>query len=170
MWYVIKLFVREMSLLGYAKLFGYYNHIDILPIYNWFKLLEGDYTYLYKRRIVQTPHLFQDLYGILFFQMEKIEMGYFENIHKLAYLKSLYATTKKPQYLNQARSLEHRIKTAQKKDNKNPRLNDMLNYIEETFSNVGQLDPMKTSTSRFYSIYNRAVEKNKKDANRLNKK
>ena len=170
MWYAIKLFVREMYLLGYAKLFGYYNHIDILPIYNWFKLLEGDYTYLYKKRIAQTPHLFQDLYRMLFFQMEKVEMGYFENVHRLAYLKSLYVTTKKPQFLNQARSLEHRMKEQNKKGGSKPKLNDMLNYIEKTFSKEGTLDPKKISTSRFYSLYHMAIEKNRKDANRLNKK
>ena len=170
MWYVIKLFVREMSLFFYAWLFGYYKHIDTLPIYNWFKLLDGDYTYLYKKRIAQTPYLFQDLYGQLFFQMEKVEMGYFENVHKLAYLKSLYVTTKNPQFLNQARSLEHRMIEENKNDNKKPKLNDMLNYIEETFSNIGQVNPMTTSTSRFYALYNRAIDKNRKEANRLNKK
>ena len=169
MWFALRIFLKEMFLLGYAKLFGYFNHIDNLPIYNWFKLYEGDYTYLYKRRISQTPHLFKDVYANLFFQLEKVDMRHFEDVHKLAYLRSLYATTKRPQFLNQANSLESTLKKKDKKS-KPLKLNDMLNYIEETFSNVGQIDPKKTSTSRFFSLYHRAIDKNKKESKHLNKK
>jgi hypothetical protein len=170
MWYVIKIFIGEMALYIYARLFGYYKHLDVLPAYNWFKILEGDYSYLYKRRIKKVPEVFKSFAAELFWQMEKVEMGYFDDMLKLAYLKSLWMTEKRPQFLNQARSLQHRIVQSGSKESKPARLNDMLNYIEETFSQEGQIDPKKISTSRFYSLYNRAVEKNEREIDRLNKK
>jgi hypothetical protein len=169
MWIVIKIFTREMALYFYARLFGYYKHLDTLPAYNWFKIMDGDYTYLYKRRINKTPEVFKDFASELFWQMEKVEMGYFDDTLKLAYLKSLWVTTKRPQFLNQARSLEHKIKQSNSKESKPQNLNDMLNYIEETFNQVGQIDPKKISTSRFYALFNRAIETVKKKNSEIKK-
>ena len=169
MWYVIKIFTHEMALYFYARLFGYYKHLDVLPVYNWFKIMGGDYTYLYKRRIKKVPEIFKEFASELFWQMEKVEMGYFDDVLKLAYLKSLWVTEKKPQFLNQARALEYRINESNKKKSEPAKLNDMLNFIEETFHQEGQIDPKKISTSRFYSLYNRAIEKIKKDNAKIQK-
>jgi hypothetical protein len=149
----------ELFLITYAKLTGYYKHIDKLPIYNWFKLVDGEYNYLFKRRIKNHPRFFKRLYMELFFQLEKVDMTYFEEIHKLYYLRSLYVTTKKPQYLNQANFLEASMQ--KRKSSKPLKLNDILSYIEDTLKSVGQIDVHKMSTSYFFHLYYRAIDKNK---------
>jgi hypothetical protein len=153
----MKAALREIFLITYAKVIGYYKHIDYLPIYNWDKLSNGEFNYLYKFRIKATPRFFKRWYVELFYQFEKIEMSGFEDMLKLAYLKSLYVTTKQAKYLNMARSLEKRIKSKPK--TKPQKLNDMVNFVEETFSSIGSINVHKMSTSRFYSLYYRAIKK-----------
>lgn len=159
----LKAAFRELFLIIYAKVFGYYKNIDKLPIYNWNKLANGDYSYIYKRRIKGTPRFFKRLHLELFYQFEKVEMSGFDDILKLAYLRSLYVTTGQSRFLNKANFLEAKINS--KPEGKPPKLNDMLNVIEETFKSIGQIDIYKMSTSRFYSLYYRAIEKIKHNAN-----
>lgn len=167
MGFAIRLFFRELFYLLYAKIFGYYKSIDYLPIYNWFKLIEGDYSYLYMRRIKNYPYSFADLYGEMFFQLEKVDITRFEKMHKVAYLRSLYATTKRIQYYNSANFLEAEILAEKKKGKaqKGSSLNDMLNFIEQVLSMLGQIKVHDMSTSRFFSLYNLAVDKNRKHGN-----
>ncbi len=150
---------KEFSLITYAKIAGYYKHIDYLPIYNWDKLSNGEFNYLYKFKIKPTPRFFKRWYVELFYQFEKIEMSGFEDMLKLAYLKSLYVTTKQAKYLNMARSLEKRIKDKPK--SKPQKLNDMVNFIEESGVIRYEINVHKMSTSRFYSLYYRAIKKTK---------
>jgi len=163
--YAFKIFIREMSLIIYAKIFGYYKSIDVIPIYNWFKLTEGEFAYLYKRRINMHPEYFKLVYNDMFFQLERIDTNYFEKIHKVAYLRAWYVLTKKPQYLNSSNFLMAEINKAKEVKRKPIKLNELVTYIEETFKNVGTIDVHKMSASRFFSLYYRAIDKNKPDAN-----
>lgn len=161
-----KAFFRELKLMLYARKVGYYTHIDFLPIYNWFEILKGNYEFLYKKQgKKECPDFFKELPLEMFFQFEKVEMHYFEQVQKLEYLRALYALTKKPDYLNQSRSLAKQLENESKINQKTPSLNEILNYIEETFKNIGAIDIHKMSTSRFFALYHRAIEKNKPHAN-----
>jgi len=154
-----------MSLIIYAKLFGYYKSIDTIPIYNWFEVTKGNYVYLYKRRINIHPEYFKLIYNDLFFQLEHIDTSYFEKIHKIAYLRALYVLTKKPQHLNNSNFLMAELNNKKEVINKPAKLNELVNYIEETFKNIGSIDVHKMSTSRFFSLYYRAIDKNKSNGN-----
>lgn len=149
---------KEILLVTYAKIFGYYKSVHKLPIHNWDEALKGDYSYLYKRRIKNTPRFFERLQMHLFFQLEKVNMDYFNDILKLKYLQSLHITTKNAKYLNQANSLKAAMKK-KKKPVKTETLNGMVTIIEEMFNDIGKINIFKISTSRFYSLYYRAIEK-----------
>ena len=164
--FAFKIFISELWLIFYANWRGYYKHIDKLPVYNWFKLSEGDYSYLYKKkRLKRCPEFFRALHMELWFQMEQIDPSYIRKLHKHAYLKSLYATTKNPRWINSANFLKAELESEKKVMQELPKLNDMLNIIEETFNNIGQIDVYKMSTSRFFSLLNKAIDKNKKHGN-----
>lgn len=156
----LKRMAKEIFLITYAKMFGYYKNIDILPVYNWFKLMEGQYKYLYKKQIKQTPKFFVRLYSELFFQFDVVEMRSFDDILKLAYLFSLYETTENPKFLNQANSLKYQM--TNRKKTEPMKLNEMINRIEEQFDSIGKIDVHKMSTSRFFSLYYKAINKMKK--------
>ena len=158
--FAFKIFVRELLLMAYAKIFGYYKRLDKLPVYNWFELLKGRYQFIYKRPIKSYPAIFGNVYMELFYQFEKIDTTYFEEIHKLAYLRSLYATTGQLRFLNQANFLEAKIEKNNKIEKAElPNLNKMINLIEEEMNSIGSIDKYKMDTARFYSLYHRAVEK-----------
>lgn len=164
--YFFKILFHQLRLSFAAKRIGYYTHIDFLPVYNWFKILNGKYEYLYKKQgKKEYPEFFKNIPLEMLFQFEKLDMTYFEQIQKLAYLKALYVTSKKPDFLNKARALQKQLENDKKLNTKQPSLNEMLNYIEETNKNIGSIDVHKISTQRFFSLYNRAIEKNKQDAN-----
>ena len=155
--FAFKIFVRELLLMAYAKVFGYYKRLDKLPVFNWFEILQGRYQYIYKKPIKHSPAIFGKVYMDLFYQFEKVDMTYFKDIHKLAYLRSLHATTKQSRFLNQANFLEAKIK--KEKKGELPKLNDMINLIEEETNSIGSIDKYKMDTARFYSLYHRTVEK-----------
>lgn len=158
-WFFLKVFFGELLIMGYAEIFGYYKRLDEIPIFNWFEVLNGKYNYLYKKRIKKVPSIFGQVYMNIFYQMDRINADYFRKIHKLAYLRSLHATTDQVRYLNQANFLEAEIIKTAKNPDKGIGLNDMLNIIEETFNNIGMIDKYKMDAARFYSLYYRAEEK-----------
>jgi len=160
-YYGLKAAFSEIFLITYAKTFGYYKHIDMLPIYNWDKAAKGDFTYLYKHRIKRTPRFFKRWFLELFYQLKKVKMDGFVDTLNLEYLESIYVTSGNPLYLNKARSLRAKMEKEEKVEAQE--LDDMINLIEETFRSIGTIDVHKMSTMRFYSLYHRAIEKYKED-------
>jgi len=164
--YFFKILFNQLRLSFIAKRIGYYTHIDYLPIYNWFQILKGNYEYLYIKKHINTyPEFFKQIPLEMLFQFEKLDMEYFEDILKLEYLKALYMYYKKPEYLNKFRSHEYKLNIKKETNTKQPTLNEMIVYIEEAFKNIGSIDVHKMSTSTFFAYYNRAIEKNKPNAN-----
>ena len=51
---------------------------------------------------------------------------------------------------------------SKKQERKGVRLNDFIDYIEITFERIGTIDPEKISASRAFSLYHKAIEKNKR--------
>jgi hypothetical protein len=143
----------------YAKVFGCYKRLDKIPIFNWFEVLEGRYEYIYKRPIKRYPAIFGEYYLGMFYQMDKIDAEYFRKIHKLAYLRSLYATTSQIRFFNQANFLEAEIKKMVENVGKGQTLNEMLNIIEEAYNSLGTIDKHKMDAARFYSLYYKACDK-----------
>jgi len=161
--YFLRAFFRELKLMYLAKKKGYYTHIDFLPVWNWFEISKGNLEYLYKKDPVKFyPEYFKKIPLEMLFQFEYLDTTYFQKMQQLAYLRALYATTKRFDYLNKANSLEHEIKKESSIENKKATLNEMCVFIEEAFKNIGAIDVQKMSTSKFFALYYRAIEKNKK--------
>lgn len=152
---------KESDLVKYAKKHGYHIHIDTLPIYNWFKCSEGDLSYLHKKKMDGYPRFFVRVLNEMVFQSEQRDNSIERDKAKARYLESLFLTTGDPKYSNMYRSLDAKIKKdKEQQTHKNKsKLNDLVNVIEETFSDIGSIDVHKMTTSRFFSLYNRAVDK-----------
>lgn len=162
----IKTFLRELLITLFAKISGYYISIDDISAYNWHHVEQGELQYLYKRLIFKkVPSIFKDVVKEMFFQFEKIDPTYFRRIHKLAYLKSLYLTSKNIRYLNDANTLEYNILNDDPKKKVKHTLNEKINFMEAIFNSPGQINPKKLSASRFYSLLDLAIQKSNKNAN-----
>lgn len=142
-----------------AEILGYYNTIEEIPIYNWAKIEEGKYEYLFKGKKGKVPEFFPKIITDMFFQFETINMEMIEKKHRLAYLKNLYLTTKRVDYLMKYRHLEAQIKQQESKKQNKSTLNEKINFIETVFSSIGSIDVHQMSASRFYSLYNAAIKK-----------
>lgn len=149
---------KEFRKIRYAKRKGYYKHIDYLPIYNWFKLSEN-LGYLHKKYNKEYPIFFKRIYEAMFYQFETIDNSKLRQFAELKYLKSLYATTKNVRYLNIHNTKEAAFIAKQKKEMKKQSLNDLVTFVEEHNKAIGSIDVFKMSTSRFFNLYNRTIEK-----------
>lgn len=158
--FFLKVFFKELFLNLYAKMLGYYTSLEIIPIYNWSKLEEGKLQYLYKKRIGKVPEYFKLVFEQMFYEFEKLDTTMIDKRLRLAYLRSLFQTTKNMQYYNKANFLMAEIKKDIQVKPKSMTLNERVNYIESTFNSIGTIDIHKMSASRFYSLLNLAIEKN----------
>lgn len=164
--YFFKIFFKELLLSLRARRIGYYTHIDFLPVYNWFQIMDGKFEFIYKKqKTIKYPEFFKNIPLQMLFQFEKLDTEYFEKQHKLAYVKALYVTTKRIDFLNKYRTLKKEFENDNKFKTEKVGLNYMLNVIEEGNKAIGQIDVHKMSTSRFFSLYYRTIEKNKANAN-----
>lgn len=168
--YFFKVLIAELKAIVKAKRIGYYTSIDDIPIYNWNKIENGEYKYLFKssakRDFLKVPEFFPSIISEMFYQFEKVNMTMIEKRHTLAYLRSLFVTTGRVDFLNKSRHLEAEIKRLEKESSKVKKstLNERINLIESTFHSIGNIDVKKMSASRFYSLLHLAI-KNIEDAN-----
>lgn len=171
--FFLKTFFEQLRINLKAKKLGYYTSIDDIPIYNWNQIEQGKFEFLFKDKQGKVPIFFTQIISDMFFQFEHINLDLIRKKHKAAYLLSLFVTKKDVKYLNQYRHLEAEIKKDESKKVKRQTLNQKVNYIEETFNQIASIDVKKISTSRFYSLYYQAIERNRKlrqDANNKKKR
>ena len=158
----IKVFINEYKLIKYAKN-NIYDSIETLPIYNWFKCNNGDLSYLYIKRKAEYPKYFKQILYLMHFEFDKMDNSNLRDHAKLAYLKSLHATaetpTEKAKFSNMYRSFEAVLENKANTETKKAKLNDLITMIEEVNNQIGVIDPHKMTTSRFFSLYNRTIEK-----------
>ena len=157
--YFLKVLFSEIGITIYSKIVGYHTSIDIISAYRWHKIEEGELKYLYKRGMIEKiPKIFNLIFRDMFYQFEKIDPLYFRKMHKLAYLRSMYVTTKNIRFLNDANTLSNSI---EKKNTKkiSHTLNEKVNFIESTFNSIGSIDVHKISASRFYALLDMAIKK-----------
>jgi hypothetical protein len=149
---------------------NYYDHIDELPVYNFFKIRKGEYQYLYKDeklRDGQYPEaLFKMVFREMYFQFKELDNTFLRELATLEDYKSKIARTK--MYENASEKAKHfrwkneyntLAKKVEKEVVKELDLDDFTDTIERTFNNpVGSLDVFKVSTSKAFNNYNRAVK------------
>lgn len=99
----------------------------------------------------------------MLFQMDNLNCELINKKAELAILRSVALRTKNKSLEFQADVLANEIKKKEQSANteKNQNLNSFIDYIELTFESIGMIDPFKTSASRAFSLYNKAIERNK---------
>ncbi len=157
--YFIKILFTHVKINRTAEKLGYYTSIDDIPIYNWDKIEQGKFEYLFKTKRGVVPEYFTKIISNMFYQFEHVNMDIIEKKHKLAYLRNLYITTKRVDFLNKSRHLAAEIEKYENKVVKKQTLNEKINNIESIFNSIGSIDPKKMSTSRFYSLLHMAIKK-----------
>lgn len=140
----------------------YYKHIDSLPVYNWFKISKGELQYLYKYNIKYIPNFFPELVLKMVFQFERLDLTLLRKKAEYQVLLSMAVRQQNKSLKFNADIMKKEIDNIEMKLSQNDvSLDGFLDYIELTFNNIGSLDPKKISTSRAFSLYHKAVERNK---------
>ena len=148
----------------------YYKHIDRLPVYNWFKISKGELQYLYKYKIKYIPTFFPELVLKMVYQFEKLDLTLLRKKAEYQVLLSMAARQQNKSLKFNADIMAKEIDNIEKKLSQNDvSLDGFLDYIELTFNNIGSLDPKKLSTSRAFSLYHKAVERNKQLEKQIDK-
>lgn len=171
--YFFKGLFAELKAANKARKIGYYTSIEDIPIYSWDKIENGEYKFLFKsdikRDFLKIPEFFPKIIEEMFFQFEKVNMTLIEKRHKLSYLRNLFVSTGRVDFLNKSRHLQAEIEQLEKEHLKAKKttLNEKVNLVETSFSSIGSIDVKKMSASRFYSLFHLAIKKidanNKKD-------
>jgi hypothetical protein len=157
--YFFKILFGELIKIYHAKILGYYTSVDKISIYRWDKIENGEYQYLFKKKIGKVPEYFKLIITDMFYQFDNVNMSMINKQLNLAYLRSLYVTTKRSDFLNKARSLEAEILKELDIKIKGLPLNKQINFVETIFNSIGSIDKHKMDASRFKSLLNAAVEK-----------
>lgn len=142
----------------------YYKSIDKLPVYNWFMIQNNDLKWLYKYRIFKyIPGFFLKVITDMVYQFETLDLTMIRKRAEYEILRSMAARQNNKNLEFNANLIEKEIEKLEKKikDDNGLTLNGFLDYIEMTFESIGSLDPYKLSTSRAFSLYHKAIEKNK---------
>lgn len=128
---------------------------------NWFKIQKtNDLRYLYKEFNSKkcVPNKFYQIYEIMQFDFEKLELDDLRNVNKEAYYRAMYYETSDKKWLNRANELKNQLNERAKKSERSQTVGDFLNYIELAINDIGKLDAMKLSTRRAFELYYIAKE------------
>ena len=141
----------------------YYNNLEKISLRKWFDIIEGNYIELYKIKLTKhVPSFFLEIIMDMTFKSDNVDLTELKKQADLAILYSMAARMDNKSILFQADSMS---KDMEKKDKKNEskevKLNDFIDYIEITFEQIGTIDPDKISASRAFSLYHKAVQRNK---------
>jgi len=142
----------------------YYTNVNRISLYNWFKVLEKDLSYLYKLRIFKrVPRFFYKISYDMMFQFDNIDTTYIQKQANIALLRSLAARNNDKSIQFQADVMANELKQKfEKNTKKDSSLNSFIDYIELTFESIGMINPYKMSASRAFSLYHKAIDKNKR--------
>lgn len=142
----------------------YYTSVDQISLSKWWQVVNGNLRGLYKINLfTRIPYKFYYILLDMMFQFDNINMEIFEKEADLAILKSIAARNNDKSMKFQADVLANKLKKERenKSQEKQVTLNQFIDYIELTFNCVGSINPDKISASRAYSLYYKAIERNK---------
>jgi len=98
----------------------------------------------------------------MLYELDHVDMTMFRKKAELAILQSISARTGSKTVKFQADVLANEIIQKESKEGESIKLNEFIDYIELTFNQIGMIDPDKMKASRGLSLYNKAVEQNKR--------
>lgn len=147
-----------------AKQKNYYENIEDIPVYNFFKASKGEYQYLYKNvKDYDKPYqeeLFKIILSEMYFQFKKLDNTHLRKKAELELYWSKWIIEKNYRWKNEFNTLKNKL---DKEVRKELDIDDFTDYIERTFNQpVGSLDVYKVSASKAFNNYHRALEYNKK--------
>ncbi len=134
-----------------------------MPIENWFKLQDGKFEALYKIRLFKRiPAFFREIEYDMNFQFERINLEKILKLRDIVMMESLAARNNDKVKKFHAESMKKELINDLKKNDKGEKMtmNTMFNYIETTLNCFGTLHG-KMNTSRVFSLYNLASDRNK---------
>jgi hypothetical protein len=94
----------------------------------------------------------------LFYQFDSLDLGLLRKKSDYMFLKSYAIRTKDKNLMFRADSLQKEIEDIEKRGT-DISLNEFIDFIELSFNCAGTIDPFKISTSRAFSLFNKAVKK-----------
>lgn len=150
----------------------YYTDLNKISVFKWFSVIEGNKNELFKFKIFNhIPYKFDEIILDMMFQSENLNLNPIQKRADLAILQSLAARTENKSMKFQADVLAKEIEN-EEKNNQNAKtmtLNEFIDYIEITFNQINSIDIHKTSAGRCFSLFNKAVERNKQLSEQYNK-
>jgi len=142
----------------------YYTDLDKICLKYWFDVINGKLSSLYKIKLFKRiPAKFDEIVLNMMFQMDNLNCEMINKKAELAILRSIAIRTKNKSIQFQADVLANEINNKQLSANieKNQTLNQFIDYIEITLESIGMIDPYKMKASRAFSLYQKAIDKNK---------
>jgi hypothetical protein len=148
--------IKELLLIYYIKKFRkYYTDISELPLYNFSKILKGEYQYLYHKPKGRYSRIyFAKIFQEMNFQFKKLDNTRLRLIADAADFKSKYARTKDKRWLNEYETLIAKIEKLKQADFN---LDEFTDYIERTFNiPPASIDTKKISTQKAFMNFEKA--------------
>ena len=131
----------------------YYNDVNEIPLYNWWKCSKGELQYLWKKRVNQIPSFFKGVFESMYFQFDYIELdGLRKNTHAL-YYENKYLTTKNIKWKRKADTMRAEAELISKKQDKETKLNDLIRFVQDVLKISYYLDATKISAGYFFNLY-----------------
>ena len=153
---------------------GYYEHIDELPLRNFFKIKKGEYKYLWIKDIEKpfNKYLFMGVFQQMHFQFNHLDNEYLREKALAAEYesKSIRAKTQadKVRWRNNYTTQQKKVDDWAVSDIE---IDDFTDYIERTYGLApGAIDIDKISTSKGFNSFHKAIEVNKKRESNKRKK
>lgn len=141
----------------------YYRSFHQISLRKWFELKDGNYRSLYKyAKFKYIPAFFYEIVLNMLYELDHVDMTMFRKKADLAILESIAARTGSKTVKFQADVLANEIRQKESKETETIKLNEFIDYIELTFNQIGMVDPDRMKASRALSLYNKAVEQNKR--------
>ena len=170
---MIKTFIqgwKEGRLIKKTQKYGkYYTHISELPLYNFFKIKDGYFEYLWvNEKDYDRPYskyLFMAIFQEMWYQFPNLDNRYLRDKATLTDYESKYIRTSSSRWKNEYNTLKAKLEK-EEENKQNLILDDFTDYIEHTFKyTIGSIDVKKISTLKAFNNYYKAIKQNKVNAN-----
>lgn len=152
---------------------GYYEHIDKLPLRNFFKIKKGEYKYLWIKDDDKpfNKYLFMGVFQQMHFQFNHLDNEYLRAKLLAAEYESKYVRSvnqqDKVRWINNWKTQQKIVDNWKVSDIE---IDDFTDYIERAYGLApGVIDIDKISTSKGFNNFHKAIEINKKRAEKTNK-
>jgi len=134
----------------------YYNEINTIPFFNWWKCSEGDLRYLWKDFDNYVPFFFKRIFDEMYFQLDYIDLSDLRKIAEANYYQNKYLVTKDIKYKRKADTKYAEIMAFKQANQVETKMNDLIKFVQTTLQLTWQIDATKISAGYFMSLYNDA--------------